>query len=137
MHPPDPTSMSTRASDGRSVFRFVLLLFELCVPVWVLGALFDIELFPGFKLFQAGLAMPMVASLILTYEERRWPGIAALLRRTGDVAGIKPRIWFLPILFVFPSLGLINYWIVRQSGADIPSPTFSLIGFLGYCTVFF
>lgn len=137
MHPPDPTSMSTRASDGRSVFRFVLLLFELCVPVWVLGALFDIELFPGFKLFQAGLAMPMVASLILTYEERRWPGIAALLRRTGDVARIKPRIWFLPILFVFPSLGLINYWILRLGGADIAAPTFSPVVFLGYSTVFF
>jgi hypothetical protein len=38
-------------------------------PPWVIGAIFDIELFPGFKLFQAGLAMPMVVSLLLTYRE--------------------------------------------------------------------
>ena len=49
-----------------------------------------------------------------------------LLRRTYDVGNIKPRIWFLPILFVFPSFGLINYCILRLAGADIPSPIFSL-----------
>jgi len=117
--------------------RYFLLLFGLCLPVWVIGAIFDIELFPGFKLFQAGLAMPMIASLLLTYRERRWSGITALLRRTYDVVNIKPRIWFLPIFLVYPSLGFINYWTLRGAGADIPSPTFSLVGFLGYCTVFF
>jgi membrane protease YdiL (CAAX protease family) len=124
-------------SDGRSWFRFVLLLFGLCIPFWVLGAAYDIQLFPGFKLFQAGLAMPMFASLLLTYYERGWAGTAALLRRTYDVSRISPRTWFLPILVVFPSFGLINYLILRLAGADIPSPTFSLVTFLGYCTVFF
>ena len=123
-------------NNRRSMFRFVLLLFGLCIPVWVLGALFDVELFPGFKLFQAGLAMPMVAALILTYQERRGAGIAALMRRTWDVARIQPRIWFVPILFLFPSLGLINYCILQRAGADIPAPTFSLIALLGYSTVF-
>ena len=116
--------------------RFVLLLFGLCLPIWVVGAVFDVELFPGFKLFQAGLAMPMVAALILTYAERGWGGIAALLRRTWDVARIKPRIWFLPILFLFPSIGLINYGIVRLGGGDIPAPTLSLGVVLGYLPVF-
>ena len=129
--------MEPKASDGRSLARYFLLVFGLCLPVWVIGAIFDIELFPGFKLFQAGLAMPMIASLLLTYRERRWAGITALLRRTYDVGNVKPRIWFLPILFVYPSLGFINYWILRRAGADIPSPTFSLVGFLGYCAVFF
>ena len=125
------------AFDGRSLARYFLLLFGLCLPVWVIGAIFDIELFPGFKLFQVGLAMPMIASLLLTYRERRWAGITALLRRTYDVVQIKPRIWFLPIFFIYPSLGFINYWIARGAGADIPSPTLSLVGFLSYCAVFF
>ena len=119
------------------MLRYVVLLFGLCIPIWVFGASFDVELFPGFKLFQAGLAMPMVAALILTYQERRWAGVAALLRRTVDVSRIKPKIWFLPILLIFPSLGLINYCLARLAGAEIPAPTFSLAGFLGYCTVFF
>ncbi|HEU4383373.1 MAG TPA: CPBP family glutamic-type intramembrane protease [Anaeromyxobacteraceae bacterium] len=130
-------SMVPKASRGRSVSRFFLLLFGLCVPVWVLGAIFDVQLFPGFKLFQAGLAMPMIAALILTTREQGRAGVVALLRRTIDVGRIKPRIWFLPILLVYPSLGLINYCVLRLAGTEIPRPTFSLVGFLGYCTVFF
>ena len=129
--------MVPKASRGRSASRFFLLLFGLCVPVWVLGAIFDVQLFPGFKLFQAGLAMPMIAALILTTCEQGSAGIVALLRRTIDVGRIKPRIWFLPILLVYPSLGLINYWVLRLAGTEIPPPTFSPVGFLGYCTVFF
>jgi len=129
--------MERTASDGRSLSSYFLLLFGLCLPVWVIGPIFDIQLLPGLKLFQAGLAMPMIAALLLTYRERGRAGLAALLRRTYDVGNIKPRIWFLPILFVFPSLGFINYCILQLAGADIPSPTFSLVGFLGYCTVFF
>jgi len=128
--------MQPKATDARSPSRYFLLLFGLCVPVWVVGAKFDIQLFPGFKLFQAGLAMPIIAALLLTNREQGWAGIAALLRRTYDVGKIEPRIWFLPMLLVFPSFGFINYEILRLLGTDIPPPTFSLVGFLGYCTVF-
>jgi membrane protease YdiL (CAAX protease family) len=130
------SSTAPAASDDRSVAPFFLLLFGLCLPIWIVGAVVDVELFPGFKLFQAGLAMPMIASLVLTYRERRWAGVAALLRRTLDVGKIKPRVWLLPIFLVYPSLGFINYLIVRAAGTSIPSPTFSVVGFLGYCTVF-
>lgn len=130
------TSKVPTSSRPRSVSRFLLLLFGLCVPVWALGAVFDVQLFPGFKLFQAGLAMPMIAALILTTREQGRPGVVALLRRTVDVGRIKPRIWFLPILLVYPSLGFINYCVVRLAGTEIPPPTFSLVGFLGYCAVF-
>ena len=101
------------------------------------GAIVDIELFPGFKLFQMGLAMPMFAALILTFYDRGWGGMVALLRRTYDFSRIKPRIWFLPMLLFFPGIGFINYWVMRLAGADIPPPTFSWPVFLGYCTVFF
>lgn len=117
--------------------RYVLLLFGLCIPVWVIGAMADVQLFPGFKLFQAGLAMPMVASLLLVYHERGWAGTAALMRRTYDVSQVRPRMWFLPILLVFPSFGAINYYVLRLTGAHLPPPTFSLFSVLGYSTVFF
>ena len=115
----------------------MLLLFGLCIPFWVIGSMVEIELFPGFKLFQAGLAMPMVAALILTFRERGWGGIAALMRRTYDAGRIKPLIWLLPMLLLPPSVGFINYWILRLAGVDIPPPVFSWPIFLGYCTVFF
>jgi len=82
--------MERTASDGRSLSSYFLLLFGLCLPVWVIGPIFDIQLLPGLKLFQAGLAMPMIAALLLTYRERGRAGLAALLRRTYDVGNIKP-----------------------------------------------
>ncbi|MFN8058520.1 MAG: CPBP family glutamic-type intramembrane protease [Vicinamibacterales bacterium] len=117
--------------------RYFLLLFALCLLVWGVGAIVDLQLFPGLKLFQAGLAMPMVAALLLTYRERGWVGTAALLRRTYDVGRIRPRVWFLPMLVLFPSFGVVNYWALRLAGSDIPPPTFSLANLLGYGTVFF
>ena len=129
--------MESQAPAARSVTRYFLLLFGLCIPFWVIGALVDIELFPGLKLFQMGLAMPMFAALILTFHERGWGGTVALLRRTYDFSRIKPGIWFWPMLLLFPSIGFINYWIMRLAGVDIPPPTFSWAIFLGYCTVFF
>jgi hypothetical protein len=129
--------MESQTPAGRSVTRYFLLLFGLCIPFWVIGAIVDIELFPGLKLFQMGLAMPMVAAMILTFYDRGWAGTAALLRRTYDAHRIKPLIWLLPIFLVIPSVGAINYWIMRQVGFDIAPPTFSWAVFLGYCTIFF
>lgn len=120
-----------------SLSRYFVLLALLCTIVWVLGITFDIELFPGFKLFQAGLAMPMFAALITTGWESGWAGITTLLRRTYDAGNIRPRFWFLPMLLLFPSFGLINYLILVQSGQALPAPTFSWVTLLGYCTVFF
>lgn len=124
------------SGDG-SVTRYLLLLVGLCIPFWVIGTIYDIEILPGFKLFQMGLAMPMFAALILTFYERGWVGTVALLRRTYDFSRINPRVWFLPMLLLFPSIGFINYWIMWLAGTDIPPPTFSWVVFLGYCTVFF
>lgn len=130
--PPGAEVASIESTSGyRSVTRFVALLFGLCIPVWAIGAMWDIELFPGFKLFQAGLAMPMVAALILTYQERRWAGITSLLRRTYDVGKIRPRMWLLPMLLLFPSFGALNYGVLQLAGANLPAPTFSLITVLG------
>lgn len=131
--------MQARSSDvsNESLSRYFMLIFALCLPVWMAGAWFDVQLFPGFKLFQAGLAMPMVASLLLTYHEEGLAGTAALLRRTYDVGRVRPRVWFLPMLLVFPSIGVITYVIVRMMGNDIPRPTFSVASMLTYGIVFF
>jgi hypothetical protein len=64
MFPAHPRSIEGKASDGRSLSRYFLLLFGLCLLIWLLGPRFDVQLFPGFKLFQAGLAMPMIAALL-------------------------------------------------------------------------
>jgi membrane protease YdiL (CAAX protease family) len=129
--------MNTSNLENRSLRTFVLLLFGLSIPLWALGAIHDVQIVPGLNLFQLPLAMPMVAALILIYREDGSAGVLALLKRTYDLRNIKPKTWYLPILLLFPSIGLIDVWILRLSGTVIPTPHFSLAILLGYSTVFF
>ena len=129
--------MNTNRSENRSVRTFVLLLFGLSIPLWALGVIYDVQIFPGLNLFQLPLAMPMVAALTLIYRDNGNSGVLALLKRTYDCRNIKPTIWYVPILLLYPSIGLIDVWILRLSGTSIPAPHFSLAILLGYSTVFF
>lgn len=129
--------MNANVAKNRSLLNFVLLLFGLSIPLWVLGAIYDVELFPGFKLFQLPLAMPAVAALILVFRESGKDGVVALLKRTYDWRNIKSKIWYLPILLIYPSIGLLDYLIQRWSGGSMPAPQFSLVILLGYSIVFF
>ena len=124
-------------STNRSLRHFVLLLFGLSIPLWAIGAIYDVQIVPGLNLFQLPLAMPMVAALILIYREDGKSGVLALLRRTYDFRNIRSKVWYLPIMLVYPSIGLIDVWILHLSGTIIPAPHFSLPILLGYSTVFF
>lgn len=129
--------MNANNSKNISIRNFVLLLFALSIPPLVIGAIYDVQLFPGFKLFQLPLAMPAVAALILIYRESGRDGIVALLKRTYDFRNVKSKIWYLPILLIYPSIGFLDYLIQRISGISFPALHFSLPIFLGYSTVFF
>jgi len=129
--------MNTNMLKNRSLPTFILLLFGLSIPFWVIGAIYDVQIFPGFKLFQLPLAMPAVTALILIYRESGKDGVVALLKRAYDFRNINSKIWYLPILLIYPSVGLLDYLILRMSGTSIPSPHFSLAVLLGYSTVFF
>lgn len=129
--------MTTNMLNNRSLLHFLLLLFGLSIPLWVIGAIYDVQLFTGFNLYQLPLAMPAVAALILIYREGGKDGVLALLKRTYDFRHIKSKIWYLPIMLTYPSIGLLDYLIQRLSGVSIPAPQFSLVTFLGYSTVFF
>jgi membrane protease YdiL (CAAX protease family) len=126
-----------RATGKRSFANFLLLLFALSAPCWIHGSIYDVQIFPGLKLFQLPLGMPMVAALILVSIEKGKEGVIELLKRTYDFRNIRPWIWLLPILFIYPSIGLLNNWIQSISGIFIPSPHFSIVVLLGYSTVFF
>lgn len=129
--------MNTTMLKNRSLLHFVLLLFALSIPLWLLGSIYDVQLFPGFNLYQLPLGMPAVAALILIYRAEGKRGVIALLQRTYDFRNIQAKIWFLPILLIYPSIGLLDYWIQRMAGVAMPAPHFSLPILLGYSTVFF
>ena len=126
--------MNTTIKD-RSLPNFLLLLSVLSVPCWVIGAIYEVQLFPGFNLYQLPLAMPMVAALILISREGGRAGVIALLKRTYDFRKIQSKVWYLPMLLVIPSIGFIEYLILRFSGTPLPPAQVSLAT-LGYISVF-
>jgi hypothetical protein len=67
--------MNANDFKNRSLRNFFLLLFGLSIPLWVIGAIFRVQLFPGFYLFQLPLGMPAVAALILLYRESGKEGV--------------------------------------------------------------
>jgi membrane protease YdiL (CAAX protease family) len=124
------------ARKNRSPQTFLLLLFALSISLWIFGSIYDVQIFPGFNLYQLPLAMPMVTALILIYREGGKAGVVELLKRTYDCRNIKSKVWYFPMLLMIPSIGLVEYLIVRLSGASLPSPQFS-VATLGYISVFF
>ena len=128
--------MNANVIKNRSLLNFVLLLFGLSIPFWVIGTIYDVQIFPGFNLFQLPLAMPSVAALILIYRESGKDGVVALLKRTYDFRNFKSKIWLLPVLLIYPSIGFLDYLILRLSRTFIPAPQFSLVTLLDYSTVF-
>lgn len=128
--------MNVRTSKRRSLRNFLLLLFALSIPLWIFGSIVDVQIFPGFNLYQLPLAMPMVTALILIYRESGKSGVIALLKRTYDFRNIKSKAWYIPMLLMIPSIGFIEYLIQRFSGTSIPPPQFSW-AILAYISVFF
>lgn len=128
--------MNVRTSKRRSLRNFLVLLFALSIPLWIVGSIVDVQIFPGFNLYQLPLAMPMVTALILIYRENGKSGVIALLKRTYDFRNIKSKAWYLPMLLMIPSIGFIEYLVLRYSGVSIPPPQFSWAT-LAYISVFF
>jgi membrane protease YdiL (CAAX protease family) len=102
----------------------------------VLGAIYDVQILPGFNLYQLPLALSSVTALILIYREGGKAGVVALLKRTYDCRNIRSAIWYLPMLLMIPSIGFIEYLILSFSGTSVPPPQFSLAT-LDYISVFF
>jgi len=98
--------------------------------------MYDVQIFPGFNLYQLPLALSSVTALILIYREGGNAGVVQLLKSTYDFRNITSIAWYVPMLLVIPSIGLAEYLILRVSGASLPPPQFSLAT-LGYISVFF
>jgi membrane protease YdiL (CAAX protease family) len=69
--------------------------------------------------------MPMAAALILVSRESGWSGAKGLLRRA--VAFRRDRIvWYVVAAAAMPLALLIEYAVMRLSGAALPEPSISL-----------
>jgi uncharacterized protein len=64
-------------------------------------------------------------------------GVRRLLQRIFDYKGVRPRLWYAPILLLLPVLYALSYVIMRLIGAPLPTPQSSLLTPLILFALFF
>ena len=119
--------MDIDRTSGRSPLAFCVLVFALSLPLWVIGAITDRQLFPGLPLAALGVVCPLAAALILVWRESSTSGVIALLKRLLDYKQIRAKAWYGPILLLMPGVSVASYGILRLQGTPLPTPQVSLL----------
>ena len=124
---------------ARTPFAFVVVLFAISVPFWLVGALTGGELLPGLPVSGLMAVCPVLAALALVYRDERGTGVARLLKRSLDYDRVRPRSWFIVIALLAPAMTVATYWIMRWLGSPLPPPRISpwstigmTVGFLAF-----
>jgi hypothetical protein len=115
----------------RAPFAFVVLLFAISVPFWLVGALSGGELLPGLPVSALMAVCPVLAALALVYRRERGAGAVRLLKRSFDYDGVRPGWWFIVIALLVPAMTVATYWVMRWLGLPLPPPRVSLPATIG------
>jgi uncharacterized protein len=121
----------------RSFLKFFLLVFALTAPFWVIGAVTGLQLLPGVPVAALMFVCPVLAAIILVYQESKLAGVKALLMRSFDYKRIAAKIWFVPILFLLPVIAVLSFVVVRVMGVPIPAPHIAILATLELLALFF
>jgi len=112
---------------GKSPLAFFMLAMAIYIP-FVFNA--------NVNTFVFGAFIPVTAALILVYWENGTAGVVELLRRSFDYKRIKSRVWYLPVLLLYPGIVLIQYGRAILSGVPVSLPQFSFWTPIGFAIIF-
>ena len=134
--------LETQAPDGspqttsQLPLDFFALVVLMTIPFWVLGGR---PLPVPMKLPFSALAIfnPLLAAAILTYRRSGSQGVRRLFRRSFDYKKIRPRIWYLPVLFYYPAIAVLSYAVLRWTGQPLPEPEIPWASLLVLFPLFF
>ncbi len=115
---------------SRPPLKFFLLVFVFSVPVWLIGAVADVQVLPGLPLSALGAICPMLAALVLVHGQRKTAGVAGLLRRSFDFKRIRHKRWYVPIVLLMPGVSVLVYGLMRWMNLPVPAPQFSVLATL-------
>jgi uncharacterized protein len=118
--------MENNVSESKSPLKFFLLVFLLSIPFWILGAVTrDLTKIIPIKLPISALmaCCPLLAAVILVYKEQKH-GVRELLKLSFDFQKIKDKKWYIPIVFLMPTIAAVSYGHLKVTGGILPeSPT--------------
>jgi hypothetical protein len=117
---------SNGTSKKRSLWTFFLLVFLLSMPIWVLGPVAERflpeELTANLPVSSLMFCVPASAAVILVQREGGSGSGKKLLKRAFDYRRIRGKIWYAPILLLWPAMMILQYGLVKLMGVPLPDP---------------
>jgi membrane protease YdiL (CAAX protease family) len=123
-------SPESPASPHRSPLRFFLTVAALSIPFAWLGAVTDLQLYPGIPVAALAFVCPVTAAALLAYRENGSTAVSALLRRAFDFRRVRAKFWYLPTVLLMPCVTAASYGLLRAAQAPLPAPRFAAPGSL-------
>jgi membrane protease YdiL (CAAX protease family) len=108
--------------EHRSVFPFLILVFALSIPFWILGGVLDVQLLPGLPIGALAVFTPGIAASVMVYRDGRFLAVRRLLRRSFDADRIKDRRWYFLFVLFNPAVAILSFQIMRAMGITVPNP---------------
>ncbi len=118
--------MNTRPSADKSLAAYVLLVFVLSIPFWLIGMI-PSALPANLPLSAFMFVCPMIAASILVYRSSGWDGVRQLLGRAVDYGRIRNKTWYLPALLLQPVFMLTEYGLLRLMDVPVPGLRFPVL----------
>ncbi len=128
-------------SKNRSIVTFFLLVILFSIPFWFMDAVAG-QLLPGemptnLPISSLMACSPIIAAVILVRRQEGTKGVKTLLRRAFDYKGIRGKIWYVPILFFWPAMMVLEYGLMKLMGVPLPEPQIPVLPVLISFVVFF
>jgi CAAX protease family protein len=136
-HTEDDDCSNTTATRTGSPLKFILLVFALSVPFWLIGAVTGLQLLPGLPLSALAAFCPAMAATILVHTEIGPAGVIALWRRAFDYQRITAKAWYVPIVLLMPGAMVLSYALMRLMGMPLPNPQLSVLAAVAMFLAFF
>jgi len=117
-------------TPDRSIRNYLLLVFGLSLPFWLVGAFADRFLPPSMPISLPPSALmafvPMIAALILTAKQHGASGFRVLLARAVDGARVRAPGWWLAAILLMPVAMLLAWGLVQLRDGPISHPVLPL-----------
>jgi uncharacterized protein len=116
--------MNIPTSVSKSPWIFFLLVFTLSVPFWLIDAITEQflqkELPINLPISALQAINPLIAASALVYWEKGSDGVRELLKRSVDYRRIKRKIWYIPILCLWPITMVLVYGLMYLMESSLP-----------------
>lgn len=118
---------------------FFILVYALSIPFLILGAFIDLQGIIPINLPIAALMSlcPITAAVLLTRKAYGKAGVKAFVERAANYKMNRSVVWYLPVIFLIPTLMIVAYLIMKWLTVPMPKPTFDVGTAIIFFLVFF